>query len=78
MCQEEFLKQDENEGWDLFEDQAEKITQWESINKNSRNSNPISSKGLHSIESSIPAQAKIATLMRRLEALENREPVPVN
>ena len=45
----------------------------------SRNSNPISSKGgLHSIESSIVAEAKIANLMRRIEALETKEPAPVN
>ena len=29
MCQEGFLKKDENQGWDLFEDLAEKTLQWE-------------------------------------------------
>ena len=48
-------------------------------NENSRNSNSISSKGgLHSIESSIGAEAKIANIARRLEVLETKEPSPVN
>ena len=65
--------------WNLFEDLAEKTIQREPTNESSRNSNPISSKGdLYSIESSITAESKIATLMRRLEALDTREPVPVN
>ena len=28
MCQGEFLQKDENQGWDLFEDLAEKTLQW--------------------------------------------------
>ena len=31
MCQGEFLKKDENQGWDLFEALAEKTIQWESL-----------------------------------------------
>ena len=30
MCQGGFLQKDENQGWDLFEDLAEKTLQWES------------------------------------------------
>ena len=39
---------------------------------------PISSKGLHSIESAIAAEARIANLARRLEPLETKEPSPFN
>ena len=79
MCQEGFLLNDKNEGWNLYENLAEKTIQWEPTNENSRNSNSISSKGgLHSIESFIAAEARIANLERRLEALETKEPVPVN
>jgi len=61
------LQKDENEEWDLYENLAEKTIQWEPTNKNSRNSNSISSKGgLHSIESSIDAEARIANLARQL------------
>jgi len=53
--------------------------QWEPTSENSRNLNSISSKGgLHSIESPIPNEAKIANLTRRLEVLETKEPSPVN
>ena len=74
-----FLQKDDNEGWDLYEDLAEKTIQWEPSSETSRNSNSISSKGgLHSIESSIANEAKLANLARRLEVLETKEPSPVN
>jgi len=73
------LQKNKNEGWDLFENLVEKTIQWEPTNENSRNSNSISSKGcLHSIESSIAAEAKIENLARRLKALATKEPVSVN
>ena len=40
-----FLQKDENQGWELFEDLAEKTIQWELTLENSRNTNPISTKG---------------------------------
>ena len=73
------LKEGENEGRDLYKDLAEKTIQWEPTSKNSRNSNSTSSKGgLHSIESSIANEAKLANLARRLEALKTKELSPVN
>jgi len=79
MCQGGFLQKDQNEGWDLYENQVEKTIQWEPTSENSRNSNSISSKGgLHSIESSIANEPKLANLERRLDALETKEPSPVN
>ena len=64
------MRKDENQGWDLFEDLAEKPLQWESTSEKPRNSQPIASKvGLLSLESSIAMEAKIATLMRRIKAL---------
>jgi len=76
MCQEKFLKKDENQGWDLFEVLAEKIIQWESYPKKT---DPATSRtGIHSIKSSIAAEAKITQLMRRLELLEARELNSVN
>ena len=62
----------------LYENLAEKTIRWEPTSENSRNSNSISSKGgLHSIESSIDNEAKLANLARRLEALDTKEPSPV-
>ena len=79
MCQGGLLQKDENEEWDLYENLAEKTIQWEPTSETSRNPNSISSKGgLHSIESSIANEAKLANIARRLEALETKEPSPVN
>ena len=76
MCQGEFLKKDENQGWDLFETLAEKTIQLESYPEKT---NPTTFRtGIHSIESSITAEAKITQLMKRLELLEAREPNSVN
>jgi len=76
MCQGEFLNKDEDQGWDLYEVLAEKTIQWESCPEKT---NPITFRtSMHSIESSIAAEAKITQLMRRLELLEVREPNSVN
>ena len=57
MCHGEFLKKNEGQGWDLYEALAEKIIQWESCPKNT---NPTTSRtGMHSIEFSVAAEAKI-------------------
>jgi len=56
-----------------------KTVQWESCSDKSKNQNPTSSKtGLHLIESSIAAEAKISHLMRRLELLEAKKKSTVN
>ena len=76
MCQGEFLRKDENQGWDLYEALAEKTIQWESCPEKT---NLITSRtSMHSIESSIAAEAKITQLLRRLELLEPRDPNSVN
>ena len=60
----DFLKKDEDQGWDLFEGLAGKTIQWESYPEKT---NPTTFRiGMHSIESSIAAEAKISQLMRRL------------
>jgi len=38
------LKKSEDEGWELYEDLAEKTIQWESTPDKSRNSNPFLQK----------------------------------
>ena len=79
MCQGGFLEKNENEGWSLFEDLAEKAIQWDPTPEKSRTNDPTSSKGgIHSIEANIANDAKLAAVMRRLEALETKEPVSVN
>ena len=74
-----FLKKDENQGWNLIKDLAEKTLQWEPTSEKLRNSQSIASKGgILSLESSIAAEAKIAILMRRIKTLETKEPAKVN
>jgi len=41
MCQGGFLQKDENHGWDLFEDLAEKTLQWEPTSEKPRNLHSI-------------------------------------
>ena len=63
----------------MFEDLAEKTLQWEPISEKPRNSQSIALKGgLLSLESFIAVETKIATLMRRIEPLETKEPANVN
>jgi len=79
MCQGRFLQKDENQDWDLFEDLAEKTLQWEPTSEKPRKSQSMASKGgFLSLESSITTEAKIITLMRRIEALKTKEPSKVN
>jgi len=79
MSQGGFLKKNEDEGWLLYEDLADKTIQWEPTPKKFRTNDPSTFKGgVHSIEANIATEAKLATVMRRLEALETKEPVPVN
>jgi len=79
MCQGGFLQKNKNQGWDLFEDLAEKTLQWEPTSEKPRNSQFIASiGGLLSSESSIATEAKVATLIRRIEVLETKEPAKVN
>ena len=74
-----FLQKDEDQWWELFEDLVEKTIQLEPTPDKSRNSNLKSSKGcLHSIKTSIAAEAKLASVMRRLEALEIKKTISVN
>ena len=72
MCQGKFMEKDEDQGWEFFEDLAEKTMLWESTRepKKSNDSSSSSSRGLHSIGNSVATDAKLATLTRRLEALE--------
>jgi len=74
-----FLQKNEYQGWDLYEDLAEKIIQWEPTPEKFKNTNPISSKGgLHSIESSIATEARISNLAKRLKLLKTKELILVN
>jgi len=72
MCQGRFLQKDEHKGWDVYENLAEKIIQWEPTSESSRNSYSISSKGgLHSIGSFIANDVRIANLAEKTGSFRN-------
>ena len=76
MYQGKYLQKNKNQGWELFEDLA---VQWEPTPKKSKNTNSISSKGgPHVIESFIAVKARMANIIKRMEALEAKELAPVN
>ena len=65
-----------NEAWQFLEDLVEKNLQWETTRK-PKKSTP-SRGGIHQIQTFLAAEAKIATLTHRLEALELQRPTSVN
>ena len=74
-----FLQKDINQRWDLFEDLAEKTIQWEPSPEKPRNSQSIACRGgLLFIELYVASEAKIATLMRRIEVLETKHLATAN
>ncbi|XP_074342937.1 uncharacterized protein LOC141680673 [Apium graveolens] len=77
MCQGKFMEKDEDQGWEFFEELAEKTMLWESTrepnrepSKHNETVGSLANKGLHLVGNSIATEAKLATLPRRLEALE--------
>ena len=73
MCQGGFFGKNETEGWALYEDLADKTIQWQ-LNPEKVNSNDsIASKGgAYSIEDHIAHEAKLTSMMRKIESLETK------
>ncbi|XP_063942447.1 uncharacterized protein LOC135150236 [Daucus carota subsp. sativus] len=71
MYQGKFMEKDEDQGWEFFEDLAEKTMLWESTREPKKSIEASSSRGLHSIGNNVATDAKLATLTKRLEALES-------
>ncbi|XP_074355671.1 uncharacterized protein LOC141695314 [Apium graveolens] len=65
------MDKNEEEAWQFFEEIAEKTMLWESTRE--LNPEPERSKGLHVVGISITTEAKLATLTKRLEALETNK-----
>ncbi|WOG95312.1 hypothetical protein DCAR_0414626 [Daucus carota subsp. sativus] len=76
MCQGKFMEKDEDQGWEFFEDLAVKTMMWESTREPKKSIQSSSARGLHSIGNNVATDAKLATLTRRLEALETSKPPP--
>ncbi|XP_074324182.1 uncharacterized protein LOC141661103 [Apium graveolens] len=77
ICQGKFMEKDEDQGWEFFEELAEMTILWPSTKEPNREPSKynktlgsFANKGLHLVGNSIETEAKLATLTRRLEALE--------
>jgi len=74
MSHGDFMRMTDDIAWIFFEEMTEKIMQWEGFNEKppTTNSTTTLRSGIHSIENSIATEAKMATLMRRIEVLESK------
>ena len=76
MCQDQFMNKEPIEVWQFLEDLAENRLQWEIIRKFERLS--PSRGGVHQVQSFLAEEAKFASLIHRIEALELKGCTPVN
>ncbi|XP_026450650.1 uncharacterized protein LOC113350738 [Papaver somniferum] len=67
MCNGLFIDKSVDESWTFLHEVAEKTQQWESVREPRKSTNRGS---VHKIESDFDGNAKIASLARRVEALE--------
>src|SRR6516165_2888819 len=74
MCQGGFMDKSEDDAWAFLEDLADKTMLWETVRETPSLSTRIqaSRSGVHAIDASTTAEAKLAAIMKRLEALECR------
>ncbi|XP_074351553.1 uncharacterized protein LOC141690673 [Apium graveolens] len=77
IFQGKFMEKDEDQGWEFFEELAEKTMLWESTrepnrepSKHNKTLGSLANKGLHLVGNSIATEVMLATLTRRLEALK--------
>ena len=71
MCQGQFMNKEPIEAWQFLEDLAEKSLQWEITRESDRHT--PSRGGVYQVQSSLAEEAKFASLIRMIEALELKE-----
>ena len=69
------MRKNADEAWEFLESLSEKTMQWEHCDDRVSSVPQPKSSGI-SLESNIASEAKMATIMRRLEALEIKERAP--
>ena len=72
MSHGDFTRKIDDDAWIFLEEMAEKTMQCEWFNEKPPTTTSTSRSGMHSIENSIAVEAKVATLMRRIEVLESK------
>ncbi|XP_074323629.1 uncharacterized protein LOC141660535 [Apium graveolens] len=73
MCQGKLMEKDGDQCWEFFEESTEKTMLWESnrdLDKQNETLSSLANKGFYLVGNSVAIEAKLATLTRRLEALE--------
>ena len=76
ICETDFIDQTPEEAWDFLESLSEKTRQWVDETESHISivvAHPTASKGAIPITPTIGMEAKMATILRRLEALEVKE-----
>ncbi|XXG53381.1 hypothetical protein AAC387_Pa03g1479 [Persea americana] len=77
FCSGKFTQKTADEAWTFLEETAENTLQWAPIKREPITPTIIEKGGMFKVEPKIEAEAKLATLMRRIEALElNQKPTP--
>ena len=77
FCSGKFTQKTAEEAWTFLEDTAENTLQWAPIKREPTKTTIPEKGGMFKVEPKIEAEAKMATLMRRIEALElNQKPTP--
>ena len=65
------MVKNETEGWALYEDLADKTIHWQPNPEKVKSNDSIASKGgAYSIEDHIAHEAKLTSMMRKIESLE--------
>ena len=74
MYNGEFLDQHPDDAWDYFDHLAENAQSWDDSDKSNKTKpNSMSHGGMHVIREDDDVNAKLANLMRKVEAMELRK-----
>ena len=67
MCGGEFTRKTAEEAWAFLEDVTEKSMQWETLREPERHA---PTQGIHTISGTYETEAKMTTILKKIEALE--------
>ncbi|XP_042991370.1 uncharacterized protein LOC122318232, partial [Carya illinoinensis] len=81
MCNGDFLNKDPDDAWDYFDQLAENAQSWDNTDRSDRSNKPklsaMSQEGIYVLKGTDDVNARIASLTRKVEAMELRKVNPV-
>ena len=81
MCNSDFLNKDPDDAWDYFDQLAENAQSWDNTDRSDRSNKPklsaMSQEGIYVLKGNDDVNAGIASLTRKVEAMELRKVNPV-